>query len=255
MTVLLPAAERAVPELVASTTRLLHPVAQPDQSGLHRNDGRRELERRRRRIHALQRLVVERFPRILEQRLVFASEEIPPMKSLGSKTGALWRARTAPVFGSIATAPPCMVESKRVAVNRWRSRSMLVRNSGPDSGSRSGRAPACLTTRPLASTSTKRDPSMPWITASYCFSRPAFPICWPGRYPSYALARQFRFVDLARVADDRRHCLAVRVTPLGRRLDHEAREPAAFLLEDRHLLEARVAQDHRRTRPAPRGTA
>ncbi len=62
------------------------------------------------------------------------------------------------------------------------------------------------------------------------------------------LGRELGFVDLPGVADNRRDGLPIGVLSLGRRLDHEVREPAPFLLEHRDLLERRVREDERRPR-------
>ena len=101
------------------------------------------------------------------------------MKRLGSKLGALWSASTAPVRGSMAMTPPWSESANTETTNFCRSRSMFVYSGGAPSGLRSCRAPASRTTRPRASTSTNRVPSLPRNSVSYCFSSPPFPICWP----------------------------------------------------------------------------
>ena len=101
------------------------------------------------------------------------------MNRLGSNDGALCSASTSPVFGSSATTAPCSESPNSSTTNFCRSRSMFVYSGGAASGCRSCRAPASRTTRPRASTSTKRTPSRPRSRLSYCFSSPSFPTCWP----------------------------------------------------------------------------
>jgi hypothetical protein len=83
----------------------------------------------------------------------------------------------------MATTAPFMVSGKM----RWTyscSRMSTVRRTGfPGVGASAPTVERGSTTRPLASTSTKRAPSSPARISSYFFSIPACPISRPCRYP------------------------------------------------------------------------
>jgi len=89
------------------------------------------------------------------------SGSIPPTNALGSKLGTEYIARTSPFRGSIAMTAPRYAAGNCSRAYRCSSRSRLSRMVSPGRASEPGNTPISRTSRPRASTSSNRRPSIP----------------------------------------------------------------------------------------------
>ena len=254
MALRLPAAEVPVADLQPAPAGLGHVGREGDDAPLQRHGRGGQLEGRGRRIPGLDGAVEQRPRRSRRSAAATPCSKCRPRRRSGRRS-ARCRARAPRRSGVIATMAPahCRAPSarQRLSTYRWSGRSIVVRIGWPGMA---GSAGATSSSRTSAAPRVHLDvvharPARAGWSRTPAPARPAPPPC-PSWAPGNRALLQVLLGDLADVPHEVRHRLAVGIEAPRLRLDDEARQDGAVLLEPR--------RPSRRTRcrgPPPAGRA